>query len=231
MKVTASLAAFALLALVACRRPDQGADARVEVELEGGWVREIRSGVTGVEGFDLRADGSLALLGIFSLNGVAWNFARGELVISTNTDRQASTTPVRLRVESFENGLLVLGPPESDYLAGTWRRSDVRRVTGVVTYLEPVALPPDARVEVRLACGADLLARSLITPRTPVPIAFELSYLPLADASTCALALTANITTPAGPLFATSEPSEVASVAADGDTGDAVELVVHPSHP
>jgi len=220
MKVRVAAIALALLALGGCRRPDFGADARVEVELAGGWVREIRDGSRGLEGFDLREDGSIALLGIFSMNGVAWNFARGELVVSTNTDRYPGTTPVRLRVESFENGVLTLGPADSDYLAGTWRRSEVLRLAGVVTYLEPVTLPPYARVEVRLMSGAELIARTLIAPREPVPIPFAISYLPQPTADARELTLEATIVTPDGPLFSTMEPSAVAAGA------EGVEVVV-----
>lgn len=212
--------ALALLALGACRRPDPGADARVEVELAGAWVREIRDRPAEREGFDLRADGSVGLLGIFTMNGVAWNYARGELVISTNTDRHAATTPVRLQVESFENGVLVLGPAESDYLAGSWRRSEVRTLAGVVTYLEPVTLPPDARVEVRLTRGDALVARTLVTPRGPVPIAFALSFLPTPAGETGALALAASIFTPDAVLFATAAP------VAPPPAGDPIEIIV-----
>jgi hypothetical protein len=204
MKVIAC--ALALLALGACRRPDPGADARVEVELAGAWVREIRDRPSEREGFDLRADGSVGLLGIYTMNGVAWNYSRGELVISTNTDRHAATTPVRLQVESFENGVLVLGPAESDYLAGSWRRGEVRALAGVVTYVEPVTLPADARVEVRLVRGDALIARTLVTPRGPVPIAFALSYLPAAAGDDRPLALEASIFTPDAALFATPAP-------------------------
>ncbi len=223
MNVRLAALALATLALCACRRPDPGVDARVEVELAGGWVREIRDGAVGLEGFDLRADGSLALLGIFSMNGVAWNYAQGELVLSTNTDRTAQTTPVRLRVQSFENGLLTLGPADNGYFAGSYRRSAVRHLAGVVTYVEPVPLPPDARVEVWLSRGDARLARALVSPRGPVPIAFSLSYLPQARPET--LALEARIAAPEGPLFATKAPLAVV------DGSDDVQVVVRPVGP
>jgi len=214
------IAALALLALFACRRPDPTVDTRVEAELAGGWVREIRAGSAGLEGFDLRSDGTLALLGIFSMNGVAWNFAQGELVLSTNADRHAQTTPVRLRVQSFEGGVLTLGPADAGTFAGSYRRSEVPHVSGVVTYLEPVPLPLDARVEVWLSSGDTRLARALVTPRGPVPIAFALSYLP--QAQPAALALEARIVTPVGPLFATPAPIDVDA------SSDDVQVVVRP---
>jgi uncharacterized lipoprotein YbaY len=219
MKILAC--ALALLAFGACRRPDPGADARVEVELAGAWVREIRDRAAEREGFDLRADGSVGLVGIFTLNGVAWNYARGELVLSTNTDRHASTTPVRLQIESFEDGVLVLGPAESDYFAGSWRRSDVQRLAGVVTYLEPVTLPHDARVDVRLMRDDALVARTLVTPRGPVPIPFALSHLPGSAADAGALTLAATIFTPEAALFATT-----AFVEAPPRDEDPIEIIV-----
>lgn len=220
MKVPFAALVLAALALCACRRPDPGVDARVESELSGAWVREIRDGAPGLEGFDLREDGSLALLGIYSMNGVAWNYARGELVLSTNTDRHAQTTPVRLNVGSFENGVLALGPADAGYLAGSYRRSEVRRVSGVVTYVEPATLPPDARVEVWLSRGDTRVARTLVTPRGPVPIAFALSYLPQVPPET--LALEARIATHERALFATAAPVDVV------DGSEDVQVVVRP---
>jgi len=220
MKSIAALAVLSLVVLPACRRSDRDATARVKAELSGAWVRELRDGGPGVEGFDLREDGSVALLGIYAMNGIAWNLSRDELVISTNTDRHAQPNPSRLRIASLEGDVLSLRAEAPDNLAGTFRRSPVAHVTGVVTYLERVALPPDARVEVRLTRDERLVARTLITPKGAVPIPFALSVLPEPAADAGGYALEASIATPDGPLFATDAPVPVDAGATD------VELLV-----
>lgn len=222
MKTVCALALLPLLALAACRRPDPGESSRTEAELAGAWVREIRAGATGLEGFDLREDGSIALLGIFSMDGVAWAVSRGELVISTRTDRDPHPTPLRLRIASLERDALSLVAEPTNYLAGTWRRGQVDRISGVVTYLERIALPTDARVEVRLVRSEKLLAWTRVAPEGPVPIPFLISYLPEAVAGG-RIALEARIVAADGPLFETAEPLPVAA----GASG--VDLIVRPA--
>lgn len=225
MKLVGAIAVLSLLVVPACRRSDPGVRVRLMADLAGAWVREIRGGATGLEGFDLREDGSVALLGIFSMNGIAWTVSRDELVISTNTDRYPQPNPSRLRIASLERDVLTLSADPPDYLAGTWRRSEVEHVTGVVTYLEQIALPPDARVEVRLRRGERLRARTLLSPKGPVPISFALSVLAEPATEASGDALEASIVTADGPLFATNEPTPVAA----GATG--VELLVRPTRP
>ncbi|MEX2205700.1 MAG: YbaY family lipoprotein [Myxococcota bacterium] len=220
MKAVVALAVLALVALPSCRRADHGAGARAKAELGGAWLREPDGGGPGVEGFDLRADGSVGMLGILSLNGLAWNVSRDELVISTNTDRHAQPNPSRLRIASHEGDVLRLAADPPDFFAGTYRRSPVEHVSGVVTYLERIALPPDARVEVRLARGERLVARTLITPHVAVPIPFALSLLPEPDGGGSGYALEASIASGSGPLFATAAPLLVEAGATD------VELLV-----
>jgi hypothetical protein len=220
MKAAVALLLLAVAALPGCRRVDREAIARAKAEIAGAWVRELRDGGPGLEGFDLRADGSVGLLGIFTMNGLAWNLTRDELVISTNTDRYPRPNPSRLRVASLENDTLTLQAESGDYLAGTFRRSPVEHVSGVVTYREREALPPDARVEVRLVRGERLLARTLITPRATVPIPFTLSVLPAPADDAGDRALEASIVSGAGPLFASEAPVPVSAGATD------VELLV-----
>jgi uncharacterized lipoprotein YbaY len=92
-----------------------------------------------------------------------------------------------------------------------------------VTYLERIALPPDARVEVRITRGERLLARTLISPKGAVPIPFTLSVLPEAVPDASGYALEASIFAADGPLFATPAPVPCAADAAG------VELLVRPS--
>ena len=223
MKTVAAIAVLSLL-LPACHRSDPGAGPRLKANLAGAWVREIRDAASGVEGFDLRADGTVALLRIFSMNGIAWTVSRDELVISINTDRYAQPNPSRLRIVSLERDVLTLDADPPDYLAGIWHRSPVGHVSGVVTYLERIALPPDARVLLRITREGRLLSRTLISPPGAVPIPFTLSVLPEpASDDASGYALDASIVTADGPLFASPAPVPVAADA----TG--VELLVRPS--
>ena len=221
------IAALALVCLCACNRPDPSLDRRVEAELAGGWVREIAKGPPGLEGFDLRPDRSAALLGIFSMNAVAWAVSRGELVISTNTERYPQSNASRLRILSVEDGVLTLEAETRDYFAGTWHRAEVGHVDGVVTYLEHASLPPDARVDLQLRRGGDLIARSLIAPRGPVPIPFELSYLPEREALEESFTIEARIVASGAPLFATTAPLPLTLPAND----EPIEVIVRPSSP
>jgi hypothetical protein len=216
------IASLALVGLSGCRRADPGANARVEAELAGAWVRELREGPPGLEGFDLRPDGSVGLLGILSMNGVAWAVSRGELVISTNTDRYPQPNASRLRIVSLEGGVLTLAAESEDYLEGSWRSGEAGRVAGVVTYLERTALPPDASVDVELRRGDRLLARTRIKPKGPVPIPFALSYLPEREGAD-GYAVQASIAAGGAPLFATAEPVALALPA-----DEPVEVVVRP---
>lgn len=226
MKTAAAIAVLSLLMLPACRRPGPGPSPQLKADLAGAWVREIRdSAATGLEGFDLRGDGSAAFLGIFRMNAIAWTVSREELVISTNTDRYPKSNPSQLRIVSLDGDALTLAADTPEYLAGSWRRSGVHHVSGVVTYLERIALPPDARVEVRIRRGERLLSRTLISPRGPVPIPFVLSVLPEPASEASGYALEASIIAADGPLFATVTPVVVAADA----TG--VELLVRPSPP
>jgi uncharacterized lipoprotein YbaY len=92
-----------------------------------------------------------------------------------------------------------------------------------VTYLERIALPPDARVEVRIRRGERLLSRTLISPQAPVPIPFTVSVLPEPAPDANGYALEASIVAADGPLFATAGPVPVAGNATD------VELLVRPA--
>ena len=222
MSAIVALIALVLVVLPGCRRADRDATARVKAQVSGAWLREPRAGGAPIAGFDLRADGSVGLLGSGSLNGVAWNLSRDELVISTNTERAAQPNASRLRIASLEDDVLTLRADPPDPLAGTYRRTGVEHVTGVVTYLERMELPPDARIHVRLTRGESLVARTVITPRTAVPIPFALSVLPDPGGGASGYSLEASIASGERPLFATLSPVPVAAGAAD------VELLVRP---
>jgi hypothetical protein len=81
-----------------------------------------------------------------------------------------------------------------------------------------MALPPYARVEVRLRRGEARRAHD--PPKVAVPIPFELSVLPEPDGDAAGYALEASIFSPQGPLFATAAEVPVEA----GTTG--VEVLV-----
>jgi uncharacterized lipoprotein YbaY len=151
-------------------------------QLTGGWGRTIRSGVAGREGFLLDADGRFALVGIFSMDGVAWTLEGDTLILSTSTERYPDEQESRLHIDELTPTHLILSG--KDYLAGSWQRSDLKNVTGTVTYRQRIALTPEAVVQVELRdvsrqdAEAPLLARRLIRKPGQVPVAFTLDYDP-----------------------------------------------------
>jgi putative lipoprotein len=91
-----------------------------------------------------------------------------------------------MSVRSWQAGILALGalacaagvaPPVPN-------PTGVAMVTGNVTYRERIALPPGARVTVRLLdvsradAPAEVLAEQVIVPTTQVPVPFSLQYDP-----------------------------------------------------
>jgi hypothetical protein len=171
-------------------------------ELTGAWLREPELR----QGFELRAGGGLALLGFPERSGLAWNSTHGELVLSTNDASRVESHVARLRVAALEPGKLEL-ENEDEPFAGVYRAAKVSRVRGVVTYREPLALGPDARVVVELTRpGAGPVALQAFLARAQVPIGFDLSVR--ADEAG-ELELRARIADRERTLFATPEPVRV----------------------
>lgn len=190
---TACLCAIALLA--ACHRPQ----VEPKAELGGTWLREQ----DGAQGFELRRDGTLALVGQPERSGLAWNASHGELVLATNGPEHVESSVARLRVLSLGTDSLELAG-EGEPLAGRYRRAQAAHVRGVVTYRERMALPPDARVVVVLTqIGVGPIATQAFVARSAVPIAFELSLVPARGAR---YELSARIGDRERTLFATPEP-------------------------
>ena len=214
-----ALACLCVLACFGCRRPDRGADARVEAEIAGAWVRPARDG-GGVEGFELRPGGRLEILNAPAINGVAWNVSQGELVVSTSTERVPQPNASRLRIAAHTTDTLELESPAADFFVGRYRRARAVNVAGVVTYLEPTPLPPEAQVELALVRGHGVVAHVRFAPRGPVPIPFELAYLPEEGAGK--LALAASIAAGGETLFVTPAPLSVT----EGEDVSALEVVV-----
>ena len=167
-------------------------------EVAGGWGRTITAGVSWNEGIVLAPDGRLGLLGIYSMDGVAWRLDGTALVLATNTERYPDPVESRLFVVEGSSNRLVLSG--TDYLAGAWERREFAAVTGTVTYRQRIALTPEAIVQVELRdvsredVEAPLLAKRVIRKPGQVPVAFVLDYDPAALVPGRACAISARIT-------------------------------------
>ena len=208
----AAVCLCAVVGLIACRRPQ----VEPKAELGGAWLREPDA----AQGFELRRDGSLALLGLPERSGLAWNASHGELVLATNSAERVESAVARLRVVRLEPDALELAA-EGEPLAGRYRRAQAAHVRGVVTYRERMGLPADARVVVALTqIGVGPVATQAFVPHSSVPIGFELSLVPAKGAS---YELGARIGSRERTLFATPEP-----VAVTPDGPD-LEILLRPA--
>ena len=186
------------LALVAgCHR----ATPEPKHELTGAWLREPER----THGFELREDGVVELLGLSEQYGLGWNVSHGELMLSTRTEARPEPNTARFQIAELEPDRLVL-EASGEPLAGTYRRAEVAHVRGVATYRERIALAPGAQVALRVARGDAPVAAELFPVRAPVPIPFDVSFVPTPGARyTLTLAIREGDRT----LFATPEPVPV----------------------
>ncbi|HTO69702.1 MAG TPA: YbaY family lipoprotein [Myxococcota bacterium] len=204
--------AVSLAALAACQRRAP----ELRGELAGAWLRDPER----ASGFELRTDGTLALLGQPALSGLAWNAAHGELVLSLNDADHVESHVVRLALAKLDGDALQLEGDDARF-AGAYRRARAEHVRGVLTYRERVALPPDAHVLVELSrAGALPVALAVFVPHGQVPIGFELSVPAPAEAS---YSLVARIGDRERTWFATPEPVSMAP----GD--EAAEVLLRPA--
>jgi len=193
----ATLVACTALALAACGKREEPAAgerggestapaaataAEHAKRLAGGWVRTAEPGGTRT-GIRCDAEGVFRRFGAASASGLAWSVAGDSLRITTNSERYPEPAETRYRIVTLTDSALVLagmGP-----LAGAYTRDDgaCAFITGTVTYLQRIALPPAAVVQVTLQdisrqdAPATLLAREIIvTGGRQVPIPFTLAY-------------------------------------------------------
>lgn len=165
------LLAAALFA--ACQRPAP----EPRHELTGAWLHEP----DGAVGFELRDDGVLALLGPGERTGLAWNVSRGELVLSTRGAEHPEPTTHKFEITELAADRLVL-EARGEPLAGRYRRGKVAHVRGVATYRERIALRPGAQLVLEVQRGQDPVAQSALPVRAPVPIPFDVSFVPTGGA-------------------------------------------------
>jgi hypothetical protein len=203
---------LAVAVLAGCHR----AAPEPKRELTGAWLREPER----TAGFELREDGVVELLGLSERNGLGWNVSHGELMLSTNTEARPEPVTVKLQISVLDADRLVL-EARGEPLAGTYRRAEVAHVRGVATYRERIALAPDARVELHVSRGAEPVAADVFTVRAPVPIPFDVSFVPTAGAQyTLSLAIREGDRT----LFATPAPLPVTP------DGEPLEILLRAAH-
>jgi hypothetical protein len=93
--------------------------------LVGIWLRPVPAGIGGIrglEGMQLRADGSYRLIGITSMTGVKWRLQGDDaLVLSTNTAKYPEPFESKLTLEELTATTLRLSA-SADYLAGTYHK-------------------------------------------------------------------------------------------------------------
>jgi len=173
-------------------------------EIAGTWLREPERS----SGFELRADGGLALLNRPDESGLAWNLTHGELVLSLNDAAHVDSHVVRLSLARLDADALELAGDDPRF-AGSYVHGRAEHVRGVLTYRERIELPPEAHVEVELSrADGGPVALAVFTPRGPVPIGFDLSVLPAPEpAARCTVR--ARIADRERTLFATPDPVEV----------------------
>jgi uncharacterized lipoprotein YbaY len=204
--------------------------------LPGVWKRPIRDGVSGTEGLSLQPNGGLALVNIYSLKGMNWRRSGDTLVLTTRTEKYPEPYESRLKIEGLTDTTLSLSARD-DYLAGTYTREggSLRegargKVKGTVIYLQRIALPPDAVLQVRLVDvspqgGTPVpVATQTVSRTSQVPIAFEVGYDTAAIRPDHRYEIEARIIAGGKTLFVNASPCPVLT----GGNPETVEVVVSP---
>lgn len=162
-------------------RPDGVAPPMTSMDrLAGGWMRDIPAeGFEGREGFQLDEDGTLHLINIYTLNGLAWQLKGDLMQFLCSSEEVRGPQMSKLSIISVDDNTLTV--ESADYFAGTYERAELARVTGTVTYRERVALTGDAilRITLRDLDERDrMVGQRLIYHPGQVPIAFSVVYDP-----------------------------------------------------
>jgi uncharacterized lipoprotein YbaY len=200
------------------------------VDVIGGWSRAAPGGGAR-QGLLIRPDGSLAVLGIPRTEGVSWSLDGDSLVAVLDVEPAPDKGPARLRIEPATPGRLVLagGAP----LAGIWERRTFTSLAGTVTYLQRVALTPEAVVQIELRdvsradVDAPVIAKQILRPAgKQVPLAFSLDYDTADIQPGRAYAVSARITDRGQLAFVTDTKVPVLT----GGAPSTAEIVVVPVH-
>jgi uncharacterized lipoprotein YbaY len=162
--------------------PGPGVSAPITTpdKIAGGWMRDVPAeGFAGREGFQLDPDGTLHLVGIYTMNGLAWQLKGDMMEFLCNTERYPE--PQMSKLSLLSSTASVLSVESTDYFTGTYERAELRRVTGTVAYRERISLSSEAvvRVSIRDRDERDtLIGQRLIYLAGQVPIQFSVVYDP-----------------------------------------------------
>jgi putative lipoprotein len=199
-------------------------------DVTGGWSRTAPGG-GGRQALLIRPDGSLTVLGIPRTEGVSWRLEEDTFVAVLDVEPAPDKEPARLRIEPATPGRLVLagGAP----LAGIWERRTFAALAGTITYVQRVALTPEAIVQIELKdvsradLDAPVIAKQILRPAgKQVPLPFSLDYDPADIQPGRAYALTARITDRGQLAFVTDTKVPVLTGGAPANA----EIVVVPVH-
>ncbi len=200
--------------------------------IAGVWMRSIAGRPEAREGLCFDADGRFGLLGIHSMHGLTWRIEGDTLIVTTNTERYPEPQESKLGIESLQDSLALRA--KANYLGGAYRRDDnaAGRLTGVVTYRQRIALPPNAAIYLELREvsrqgieGKLIAAQTIPTAGRQVPIPFRLYYASSDIDSQHQYALNATITVNGERRFITTTSYPVLTA---GNPSTDVEIVVVP---
>ena len=162
---------------------------------------------------------------------MSWRLEADTFVAVLDVEPAPDKEPARLRIEPATPGRLVLagGAP----LAGIWERRTFAELSGTVTYLQRLALTPEAVVQVELRdvskadADAPLIAKQILRPAgKQVPLAFSLDYDPADIQPGRAYAVSARITDRGQLAYVTDTKVPVLT----GGAPSSAEIVVVPVH-
>jgi uncharacterized lipoprotein YbaY len=173
----------------------------------GVWTRPIRNTVEGMEGLNIMENGSLDLVGIYSMKGLGWKIDGDSLSLITNTGRYPEPFESKFLIETLTDSMLKLSL-SGGYFGGFYKRQTSAKISGTVTYRQRIALPSNAAIQVvltditQLDVKAEIVAEQTIrTDGQQVPIPFELAYNPAIIKSNHTYSVRAKITSDNKTIF------------------------------
>jgi hypothetical protein len=82
-------------------------------KLSGVWVKPIKT-EPGDEGFNLKADGSLAFVNIYSMTGDKWELHGDSLILFSHTERYPAPAPHAYKIRAVTDSTITLIPANAD---------------------------------------------------------------------------------------------------------------------
>ena len=182
----ALLMIFAALVLTACPAKQELSSNTDGDALPGIWLRPASDG--GMEGFALRQDGSLKMVGIYARKGVSWRQVGNDVVLASKVNWMDSVEKQQLRVEVADQNTLRLAAP-GEFFAGEYSRFtpekfavDSARLHGNISGFSVDRLPKDAELYIELADVSSnksrIVSSTSVNGLNSAPMAFEMYFDP-----------------------------------------------------